>query len=402
MKLPFFIAWRYLFTKQREPLEWFTTAVSLLGVAIGVGTMIAVVGVMDGLQNKVIEEVLSWVAQIEVMNPAWRETDPDPAVLGRIKADPEVAQAVPILRTSGLISVGTGKKRFQSWIYIYGVDRLEQASILGIDLKEGSRRQIEPGEVIVSDSITTHSLMGKDVVITSGQRLKKSIYPVFPSSHFKVSGTFTGADREFQNRWAFIAPSEARRLAIQPGGISYIHVKLRDPMKANEVKARLTAAMPPQTTIGSWTEDFERMFTAMRVLKSGMMLVMLMTIVVAALNIIGTLTLIIIQKTSEIGIMKAIGATDKMVARIFMYEGMIVGLIGAIGGAAMGLGFLIIVQQFHIKMPAGLFKLKTIPVEIHLWTVAAMMVGAIAICTLAAMLPARHAAKLRPVAALRC
>ncbi len=76
---------------------------------------------------------------------------------------------------------------------------------------------------------------------------------------------------------------------------------------------------------------------------------------------------------------------------------MIVGLIGAIGGAAMGLGFLIIVQQFHIKMPAGLFKLKTIPVEIHLWTVAAMMVGAIAICTLAAMLPARHAAKLRPV-----
>ncbi|MCE5231069.1 ABC transporter permease [bacterium] len=402
MTLPFFIAWRYLFTKQREPLEWFTTAVSLLGVAIGVGTMIAVVGVMDGLQNKTIEEVLSWVAQIEIMNPAWREAEPGAAVLERINTDPEVAQAVPVLRTSGLISVGSGNERFQSWIYIYGVDRLEQASILGIHMKEGSRRPIESGEVIVSDSLTTKSLIGREVVITSGQRLKKSIYPVFPSTRLKVSGTFTGADREFQNRWAFIAPSEARRLAIQPGGISYIHVKLRDPMKANDAKARLATVLPPRTLINTWTEDFERMFTAMRVMKAGMLLVMLMTIVVAALNIIGTLTLIIVQKTAEIGIMKAIGATDRMVARIFMYEGMIVGLVGAFLGAAMGLGFLAIVQQFHIKMPAELFHMKTIPVEIHLWTVLALMAGAIVVCTLAATLPARHAAKLRPVAALRC
>lgn len=403
MRLPFSIAWRYLFTKQREPLEWFTTAVSLLGVAIGVGTMIAVVGVMDGLRKKAIDGILTWLPQIEVTHKAWDDANPDPKLLDLIRSDPDVAKAESIIEVQTAMTIGKGKNKKQTWAALYGVDRIGTDNVFGIEANKSGEGPIAPGEIVVSDKLTTESLIGREVSVTGTRRLKNSIYPVFPSAHLKVRGTFKAADREFQNHWAFIETAEARRLAMMPKGIDHISVNLRDPMKADEVKARLAKSMPAGTKLRSWTERLQRFFGAMRILKGGMLLVMLMTIIVAALNIIGTLTLIIIQKTPEIGILKAIGADERLIGRIFMFEGLIVGLIGAILGAGMGLAFLTIVKTFEFKIPDEFDSfIKTIPVEISWPTILGLMFGAIVICTLAAMLPARHAAKLRPVAALRC
>lgn len=404
MRLPLFIAWRYLFTKDRELLEWFTTAVSLLGVAIGVGTMIAVVGVIDGLRHRIVGEILSWIPQIEIENPAWQDADPEADLIARIKADPAVLRVEPILETWGWIAIGSGKGRFRGGLNLYGADRLEADNIWQIQLPGNAPIALSPGEVLISDKLTSVSLIGREATITGGTRLKQSMFPVYPASHFKIRGAFSGSDRRIRQHWAFIATSELRRFTRQPHGISYLQLKLRDPMTADRVKKRLSQSMPPRTTIDTWTEDFAQMFGAMRVMKMGMLLVMLMTIVVAALNIIGTLTLIIIQKTSEIGILKAMGASDRLIGRIFMFEGLIIGFVGAILGAAMGIGFLWAVQQFKIQMPGELseiFPWKTIPVEFRFLTTLALMLSALVICTVAAMLPARHAAKLKPVVALR-
>ena len=396
-----FIARRYLFSGQREALEWFVTIVSILGVAVGVGTMIAVVGVMDGMREQVINDLVSFESHVSIFNEAWRETDPDPALLERLRSHPNVAAAEPHFQMGGAVYIGEGERRGSFGARIRGVDRLGPGNIYHVQIaSEAEAIELEPGQILIGDHESTKSLVGTRATVVSQSVVKTVLFPIPKTMHFDVAGTFTTGNQWWDRHGAFISREDFRKLNLGKGS-GYIQLMLKDPMAADTVRLEIEGNLPEGCRVYSWTESFSRMFSQMRVLKWGMMLVMLMTMLVAALNIIGTLVLIVIQKTREIGILKAMGATERLVARIFLAEGVLIGLVGSAFGLVLGLGFCAILKIFQIPVPGEWREFKYIPVQIDPFMVLIILVVSVIICTVAAFAPARKAARMDPVQALK-
>lgn len=394
------IARHYLFSRERQALEWVVTFISIAGVAVGVGTIIAVFGVMDGMKEKVIGNITAMWPSLSIHNPNWYEGDVDPAVFKTLRARRDVLLAEPILSQGAMISYTKSKLRVGN--EIFATDGLGKVNLFNVELPTGVEMlRPESGKLLVCSSLTTRSLVGEEAVVASGKLIKTALYPVPKRKAMTVQTTFTMKNSYFSERIAFATWDDVRELALKEKGIDSIYVRLKEPMTAPAVKAELLQRLPKGTTITSWTDDFAQMFTDMKILSVGMLLVMLMTMVVAALNIIGTLTLIVIQKTREIGILKAMGASRRLVGRIFLAEGALVGVVGSALGAALGVGFCLALKLYKIPMPGGMFQMNQIPVKLSGATVGLTVAAAIVICTTAALAPAWRAGGLNPVEALR-
>lgn len=399
--LAWHIARRYLFSRERRALEWMVTAISIMGVAVGVATMIGTFGIYDGVTGHIINRVTAGVPSLSVHHPSWNRTDPDPAILARLRAHPAVMQAEPVLMQPAMMLLGTRGNQF---VRVYAADEVAQQNIFGIIL--ASPRDVlrpEPGKLLISTNLSTASLVGRDVTLVSQATSegKGSLLPIPKTTTLKIQGGYTVGNSFIGRSMALASWADVRALCKKPKGVDSVFIKLVDPMAANEVKADLLKILPPDTTITSWIEDFEQMFSDMSIIKHGLVLMMLMTMLVSALNIIGTLTLIVLQKTREIGILRAMGASGRLVRRIFLAEGALVGVIGAVLGIALGLAFCWSVRYYQIPMPGNLFKVRTIPVQVRGAILLLTSAAAIAISTLAALAPAWRAGGLDPVVALR-
>jgi lipoprotein-releasing system permease protein len=370
-----------------------------------VGTIISVFGIIDGMRTEVINRIISGHPHVYIYNPAWDEHEPEPSLWSRLRAMPEVAQANPVLIHGAAMIIGRGKERQEWFVQLYAIDRIGRKNIYDIQLPSGIESIApEPGKILISDGLTTQPLTGREVTLISSKVVKTALYPMTKTMHLNVQGTFKMEDKWLADRTAFATWADVRELSRQMHGVEHISLKLTDPLAANEVKLRLLPLLPKNCSVRTWIDNFEVMFKNMKILKFGMLLVMLMTILVAALNIIGTLALIVIQKTSEIGILKAMGASDRLVGRIFLAEGSLVGVAGSLIGMAMGLTFCELIKFFKVPMPLASNNddmSRVIPILLDPWMVVMVVAAAIVICTLAAAAPARRASRLNPVEALR-
>lgn len=405
-RLDWYIAWRYLFSRERKGLVSAITLISVLGVAIGVASLIVTLGVMDGANKLLYGRMAGLFPHLRIMSPTREPYQLDERLLARLRQDPEVVAAEPIIYKMGVIQSRAGVEAQKQIVPIIGIDELKGGTSVYTlpSLKPGQTLTIPKGEVMLGEPLARkiNAKAGDSIlVIASSGRLRSALTPSFNTSRMTVKDTFATGLYNFDSTVAFMSKADMRRIFNVPeGAVDYVHVKLKDPARAAMVAGRLN--LPPhQYLVYTWEQESGDFFAAIQLQKFGLFIILLLIVLVAAFNIIGTLILMVMEKTREVGILRAIGAGRGLTARVFLLEGVLIGLAGTLVGLVIGLVLCAAIPLIRLDMPAKVYNFDHLPVSVQPLSVALIVLSSMLICTLASLLPALSAARLNPVEALR-
>lgn len=401
-----FVAWRYLFSRQRKALVSVITLISIAGVAVGVAALIVVLGVMDGADTMIFRKYADLYPHVRIVDTRGPDQPVDEKVLADLLENARVDRAEPVFEKKTLIRrVGPGGQ--MRLIQLIGTDRVgKDTPYMFHENLRNKTYPILPQMVLAGGALLMDLQIAFDqnnptptmVSLTALNPIYTSLGWMFKESVLPIGGYFSSDFQEYDARTAFVSRDTFRELYRIKGGADYINVMLKDPFAADAFKAGLK--LPAHYRVSTWGEENREMFSALLLEKLAIGLILMLVVIVAAFNIIGTLILMVIEKTREIGIMKALGASPRLIARVFLLDGILIGLIGTATGAIAGLAICATIPLVKLPVPA-IVTTDHLPVEVKAVSVGIVVLSALVICALAAVFPARQASSLNPVEALR-
>ncbi len=406
MRFELFVALRYLFSRRKQTFIYIISIMSILGVALGVGALVVVLGVYNGLTTDMRDKILGANAHAIVLShvPSAFETHTD--VLHQVRIVPGVTGATPFIYTEVMLSGGGGVKG----VVLRGIDPHSAADVLSMlkQISTGSvqalMREGAPG-IIIGEELAKRLGLGLgsrvNLLSPSGQKTASGYAPRIRP--FEVAGMFKTGMFEYDSSLAFVTLAAARDvLGLPEHYISGIELTVADLFKADQISLDVAKALGSPFYVRSWMEMNANLFAALKLEKIGMFILLAMVVLIGSFSIVATLVMLVMEKTRDIAIMMSMGATSGMIRRIFMLQGSIIGLIGTLLGYAFGLslGWLLKRYQF-IKLPENVYTLDHLPISISPGDVLIIGVSAMALCFLATLYPARQASRLQPAEALR-
>lgn len=407
MSFEFFVARRYLFSKRKQAFIYVISLMSVLGVALGVAALVIVLGVYNGLTTDMREKILGANAHGMVLSTLPDGFALDPGIMDRVLATPGVTGATPFIYSEVMLSAGTGVKG----LILRGIDPVQAPKVLSMlqTIKRGSvedlaRADTPPG-IILGEELTKRLglALGSriNLLSPSGQRSTSGFQPRIRP--FVVVGIFKTGMYEYDSSLAFLSLDASRDLLGMPKDyLSGIEITVEDLFKADEVTAALNSTIGHRFYARSWMDMNANLFAALKLEKIGMFILLAMVVLIGSFSIVATLVMLVMEKTRDIAVMMSMGATRGMIRRIFMYQGVIIGLVGTLLGYALGLGvgFLLKKYQF-IKLPENVYTLDHLPIIITVSDVLIIGAAAMILCFLSTLYPARQASRLKPAEALR-
>jgi lipoprotein-releasing system permease protein len=403
-----FIARRYLFSGQHKALVSMITFISIAGVALGVLALIVVISVMEGFDQNLQEKIIGANAHIEVARSYAESPFLTTGALELVRKVPSVKAAGPVVVRQALVQVpGAGNASRQTGVLIQGLDLSVEPQITRItDNVTSGAKNPGPWDIVMGEQIAKQTLF-----IPPGQKLRM-IAPVWAETEMgqtplyrnvQVVGTFKTGFPETDGFLAYASMEAARNMFMIPEGqFDGIRATAVDVNKVNDAAEEIQRQLGPMYTVTTWKTRNAGLFHALQLEKAAMFVILLLIVVVAAFNIIGTLIMVVMEKTREIGILKSMGAKDGAILRIFMNQGLIIGGVGTTIGTVLGL-FICWVLKYKITLPdvSAAYLSDHIPVVIEIPIILLIVTSAMAIVILASLYPARQASKLNPVEALR-
>lgn len=407
------IAWRYLRSRRGSKLLSFISVIAIVGVVVGVSALIVVMGVMNGLQRDLREKILIGSPDIRVLNfGADMRIDDWSAVIKKVQAQPGVVAAGPFVMTQCLVN---GGHSYMEGGYVVGLPPQSRSVTNVTDIRskatigdfrfassDGAGRGIVLGKLVagrlgayVGDSVTLICLGKGETNAVTGQ-------PVPLTMRFEVTGVFDTGMYEYDNAYMYVALPVAQELAGLGTGVTGIEVKTRNRWEAKEVGEQLARLLEfPYRTV-DWQEQNKSLFQALKLEKLGMGLILLLIVLVAAFNIVSNLTMVVADKTREIGILKAMGMTARSIRRVFFAQGLVIGLAGTLLGVALGLGASLALGTYEvIRLNPEIYFIDHLPVATEAADVLLIVAASVGIAALATLYPARQAARLYPIEAIR-
>ncbi len=414
-----FVARRYLTAKGKDTFLSVITLISIGGVVLGVMALVVVISVMNGFEIDLREKILGTTAHITVLHVG-REGITDylalAAEIGRVEGVEAVA---PFVFVEGILS----SKHDSIGAVIRGVDMANHREIstiedkivegtMDFDVAKNSTLKAELGGYVPPEDgivlgVELARNLGVDlndtVTLISPQVIWNPLAPVPPKmKNFRVVGIFDVGMYEFDSSLAYIDLETAQKFLAIPHKVNGLEVRVADVFDAPAVSARINDAVGLPYFARDWTVTHEQLWTMLALEKHTMFVILTLIILVAAFNILSTLIMIVIEKTGEIGIMKAMGATNGAVVRIFLLKGLIIGTVGTALGLVAGLGLCRVLQKYQfVELPAEIYALRTLPVVVQPLDITLICVMALAISVAATIYPAWRAARLEPVEAIQ-
>jgi lipoprotein-releasing system permease protein len=394
------VALRHLRSRKQHAFISLITVISIVGVSLGVAALITVIAVMTGFSSYMQDRILGTTSHILVQGtPAVDDAD---LVVDRISMHEGVVAASPYVMGQSLLKLDNEV----TGVVVRGIDPLREGEVteLAMNMVRGSLKDLnDKGVVLGIEMMRIHGVRpGDSVTLVSPTEISSPFGMVPLMERFTVQGIFDTGMYEYDTGLVLITLNAARSFFDLGDKVTGIAVKVEDIYRTHETAASLQKALGYSYWVRDWREMNQNLFSALKLEKITMFVILVLIIIVAAFNIIGTLILVVMEKGKEIAILKAMGATRESIGRIFMLEGLIIGLGGTLLGLILGLVLSwTLANYIFFELPSSVYYVTTIPVKINLLDVAAICLAAVTVCFLATIYPARRASALNPVEILR-
>lgn len=404
MNYELFIARRYLTSKRKQAFISVITFISIMGIVIGVMALIIAIALITGFQGDVQDKILGSTSHIMVSDLSGEGLLDYPQLMVKIKD------------TKGIISVSPV---VYETVLLQGTYKASGAVLQGMDFELEKKqspwlRNLERGQVPEPDSKRDGILLGREIafqvgagigdvvtVLTSSSRLSP-IGLIPKTKKFVVTGIFNTGLYEFDSSRVIISLESAQKFLNFEGRVSFLQVKIRDIFQAPKIGNAIKEKIPPLAYVMTWMELNKSLFSALKLEKNVMFLTIALIVFVAALNIIATLILMVMEKTRDIGILIAMGATSQNIKRIFFLQGAMIGIIGTAIGAALGLLWCWLANTFQlIKVPMDIYQIAFVPFHIKILDLILIVGVTLLVSFLSTLFPSHRASKVDPVIALK-
>ena len=406
MSVELFIGGRYLRSRQKQDL-FSLTFLSIAGIGLGVMVLIVVIAVITGYKETVKERILSVIPHIVLQRHLSNVSDYH-QVLETIEKTPGVKGASPFVTCQALlrsaskssgtfiqgVDVGTVNQVITflkaSLLTQYDIPREGASSIPGIILGKGLAEDLN---VQVGDSVLLISAQGDVLAFNRSPAMKQ----------FRVVGLCESGIYDFDKTLSFISMATAQDLlGLHRDEATSIEIRVTDIYQADKIRKSIVESLGPWYWAYDWMEKYQSFFLALRLQKAVLFIILTLIVVVAAFNIAGTQLMMVMEKKKDIAILRAIGATEKHIRRIFVFKGMVTGLMGTLFGGVLGVILCGLLSKYHfIDLPADVYYVSTLPVQLRAFDVISIFLAALCICFFATIYPAHRAAGLNPVDAIR-
>jgi lipoprotein-releasing system permease protein len=398
---------RYIRAKRKQAFISVISAFGVLGVMLGVMTLIIVLGVMNGFERDLKEKILGTVSHLVVMNNSSRSITDWSQVLDRIKALDGVNAVTPYIYGQAMLSF-RGRVR---GVIVRGIDPKTAPQVISISnyLEKGSLEDLHESEhgingvIIGKELANANSLrMGDSIQLISPQGKRTPIGAIPRVQNFKIAGIFKSGMYEFDSNLVYMGLGEAQKFFEMGSGVTGIEVNLRNIYDAPKIASRIESTLGVPYWTRTWRDMYRNLFSALKLEKIAMFIILTFIVLVAAFNIIISLIMLVMEKSRDIAVLKSLGATSDLIMRIFVVQGMIIGAAGTVLGAVAGLvGGALLAKYPFIELPEEIYTISTIPIAIYPWDVVIICVLALTICFIATIYPSYRAARLEPAEALR-
>jgi lipoprotein-releasing system permease protein len=390
---------RYLRSKRKEAFISFTTWISIAGIAIGVMALILVIAVMTGFQNEIRERILGINPHVLVLGLTGDIKDPD-KIVSTVKDIKGVTHSFPFISFQAMVQ--TGKQLSGALVKGLNAGDVQFMSRL---IKQGGIDAIKSkGNILIGKELSKHLgvLYGDTLTIMVPFGGVSPMGAVPETVRAKVGGIFETGVYDIDNTLIIMSIQDIE--AIMGAGVTGIEVKIDDVYRADSVRSEIMKRLGPSAGYfaRTWIEMNRNLFSALKLEKIAMFIILALIIFVASFNIISSLIMTVMEKKKDIAILKAIGAKKASLMKIFMVEGITIGILGALIGSFSGYILCEIQRRFSIvKLDSDVYYINTLPVKISI--LDAFLVASITtiICILATLYPSYKASKIDPVETLR-
>lgn len=402
MKFELLVAVRYLKAKRKQAVISLITVISIVGVAAGVAALIIALAINAGFREDLQNKLLGAQAHISLLSKG-REGIPNYIQVSKeVEQIPGVVFAAPAVFQTVLISSGVQNQG----VFLKGIipEMESRISALSDNLVEGSIKDFNDDSIILGKELASSlgTFKGDRVKILSAETRLTPLGGVPRSRTFEVVGLFSSGLYEYDKTWVYVSIGAAQRLLGVNDVASVIEVKLDDIYQARTIGERIIERVGGNLDFTDWMTMNQSIFQALRLERLVMFITIGLIVLVAALNIVATLIMMVLEKTRDIAILMSMGATRENVRRIFVLQGVVIGIIGTIFGVAVGQAACYFADKYHlISLAPDVYTIAYVPFKAQPLDSAIVAASAILISFLATLYPSAAASKLQPVEALR-
>lgn len=402
-----FIAWRYLKTKRKIRFINVIGVISIGGIAVGVAALLIALSVFNGFNGVVTAVLVGFDPHLRIERRGGMPSADYGSIAHTLEAEKDIRAFSPFVSGKAMLTA----QSFNQVVFVRGVDQAKIGDVSGL------KRSVVLGSLVFKDTSGVPgvilglaladrlaSVVGSDIMIYSPYGIESAVAGMGApqGTKFRVTAVFESNNRDYDANYAYVSVEAAQDMFRMSGKYSGVEMRLTDFSLADRVKSDLEAKIPAGYTVSTWYDLHQNLYAVMKIERWSAYVLLSLIILVATFNMLGSLTMSVVEKQRDIAALKSMGMEARRIVRVFLVEGIMIGVIGTVIGVAIGLVVLYLQLKYQIfPLDTTVYIIPAIPVEIRWTDFVAISFASLGMSFLAAYYPARRAAAVMPAEALR-